>query len=400
MTTLEDIKNAQKIIDQKLIRTPLVYAYSLSQALGCQIYLKLENLQTTGSFKARGALNKIASLSDEQKKQGVIACSAGNHAQGVAYHAKEMNIPATIVMPKGTPAKKIENTRKYGAEVVLEGDDFTQAQAICLEKAKQENKTLIHPFDDDDIIAGQGTIALEIIEDIQDFDYIVVPIGGGGLISGISIAIKELSKKTKIIGVQTEACPSFYNPFHKKEEVFNDFSIAEGITVKYPAQRTKKYIDALVDDILCVKEETIEQAIYDFINLEKIVTEGAAAASLAALIEYKKSFKNKKVCLIVCGGNIDQSLLTTILTRGMIKDDLYATLRFESDDRPGFLALISKALAELNLNIVEVKHDRLFKRLPIKHAHLDITVETRGEKHVKEILNILSGKSFKVKVIK
>lgn len=400
MATLNDIKNAQKIIAPELIKTPLVYAYSLSQYCGCSIYLKLENLQTTGSFKARGALNKLSQLSPEQKIKGVIACSAGNHAQGVAYHAQHMKIPATIVMPKGTPAKKIENTLKYGAEVVLEGDTFAQAQEFCLKKAKQDNKTLIHPFDDEAIIAGQGTIGLEIYEDIQDFDSIVVPIGGGGLISGIATAMKALNKSTNIIGVQTEACPSFYNPFHHENAPFSDFSIAEGITVKHPAKRTQDYINRYVDNILSVTEEGIEQAIYDFINLEKLVTEGAAAASLAAVLEHKKIFKNKKVCLIVCGGNIDQSLLTTILTRGMIKEGLYTTLRFESEDRPGFLAKVSQALADLNLNIVEVKHDRLFKRLPIKHAHLDITIETRGKKHIESILSELSGKSFKVKVIK
>ncbi len=399
MIQLSDIQHAREIINKDLIKTPLIYAYNLSQHYGASIYLKLENLQATGSFKARGALNKMNTLNEQQKKQGVIACSAGNHAQGVAYQAKKMNIPATIIMPKSTPTKKVENTLKYGAEVLLEGDNFNEAQEICLNKARLENKTLIHPFDDDHIIAGQGTIGLEIFEEIDDFDSIIVPIGGGGLISGIASASKLSKKKTKIIGSQTEACPSFFNVFHNKDLPFSTFSIAEGITVKHPSERTKNYINTYVDDILCVKEESIEQAIYDFVNLEKLVTEGAAAASLAALSENKEHFKGQKICLIVCGGNVDQSLLTTILTRGMMKERLYTTLRFESEDRPGFLAKVTNELSLLDLNIVEVKHDRLFKHLPIKKAHLDITVETRGQKHIDTILNTLSGKSFKVKVI-
>lgn len=400
LVSLKDIDDANALIKDQILRTPTIHAFSLSKKYGCNIFLKLENLQATNSFKVRGALNKLLSLSDEEKSNGVVACSAGNHAQGVAYHAKSLGIKATIIMPKATPLKKVSNTEQYGATVILYGDTFNDAYLHSLEFAKKEQATLIHPFDDEHIIAGQGTIALEILEDHDHFDNIIVPIGGGGLISGISTAVKSLDKqKTTITGVQSVNFPAHYNYFYGTNLPTEKNSIAEGIAVKSKGELTKAHILEYVDEIKLAEEELIEQAIYDFCNEEKLVVEGAAAASLVQIMKEPEAFKDKKVCLIICGGNIDQSLLTTVLTRGMMNNYLYTTLRFESDDRPGFLNSISSVLSDENINIVEVKHNRLFKTLPIKKAHIDITLETRGKTHAQELLSLFSGKGFKVKVI-
>ena len=304
-----------------------------------------------------------------------------------------------IVMPKSTPSKKVENTEKYGAEVILFGDSFQEAHDQAHKICKEEGRILIPPFDDPHIITGQGTIGLELFDQDNDFDEIIVPIGGGGLISGIATACKEQGKKARIVGVQSKTHPTHYNAFYGTDEPSQGTTIAEGIAVKTFSDLTKNHIKTHVDAITLASENAIENAIYDLMTVEKIVAEGAGAAALAPILEDSERYKGKKVCLIICGGNIDQSLMTTILTRGMMAHHLYTILRFESEDKPGFLASITKTLADENINIVEVHHNRLFKSLPVKKTHIDITIETRGRAHAEAIESLFSGKGFKVKVI-
>ncbi len=399
LVTLQQIDEANKSIEDHILKTPTIHAFSLSQKYGCEIYLKLENLQATNSFKVRGALNKLLKIDANDLKRGVISCSAGNHSQGVAYHAQKLGVATTIVMPKTTPLRKVENTKKYGAHVILFGTTFQEALDHCNELSKKENLVIVHPFDDLDIIAGQGTIALEVLEDHNDLDEIIVPIGGGGLISGIATASKNLKPDIKVSGVQSTAFPAHYNYFYDTNLPASKSTIAEGIAVKQEGVLPKNHILKYVDQIHLAEEDLIERAIYEFCNEEKLVVEGAAAASLVPILKDPENYADKKICLIICGGNIDQSLLTTVLTRGMMMNNLFTIFRFESDDQPGFLNSITGILAQENINIVEVHHNRLFKTLPIKKAHIDITVETRGSEHSQELLDLFSGKGFKVKVI-
>lgn len=394
-----DILGAYERIKDYVIQTPTIKALNLSEALQTNLFLKLENLQLTGSFKTRGSVNKLLKLSQADRKKGVITCSAGNHAQGVAYHCHHMKIPATIIMPENTPLKKVANTQKWGAEVILKGQNFTEAFAEYKKIAEATGKIKVPPFNDHDIIEGQGTIAVEMLIDRPKLDVIIIPVGGGGMISGMAAYIKAAHPEIEVICVESEAYPSVYNAMKGTNLAFQKNTIAEGIAVKEPGDINLAYIKKYVDDFLVVSEQSIEQAIYMLLAYEKLVVEGAAGAALAAVYENKARFKGKNVGLVMCGGNIDQSLLASILMRGMMNDGLYALIRFETEDKPGVLAEITAALAEKKANIVEVRHNRLFKNLPLKTAEMDITIETRGKEHLEEIKVSLQNKGFTFKVI-
>ena len=397
--TAEDIKAAAKEIAGEVIRTPLVPAPRLGGMLGCELYLKLENLQRTGSFKDRGALVKLKSLTPEQAKSGVIAMSAGNHAQGVAYHAERLGIPATIVMPEFAPFSKVERTRDFGARVVLTGDTLDASAVEAREIAEQENLTFVHPYDDPRIVAGQGTIGFEMLEDEPDLDAILVPIGGGGIISGIATAVKSVKPELQMIGVQAELFPSMYQAIHNQSTAFGGQTLADGIAVKVPGKLTREIIARLVEDIILVDEFQIETAVHLLVEEQKTVAEGAGAVGVAALIKDKGRFAGRKVGAVICGGNIDVRLLSWVLTRGMVRDGRLVRLRIGIVDRPGVLAKVAHLIGETGGNIIEVYHQRLFYDVPAKQADVDAIVETRNAAHVEEIIESLQAGGFPTRVL-
>ena len=394
-----DIKAAAKEIEGAVIRTPLVAAPRLSEILGCELYLKLENQQHTGSFKDRGALNKLKSLSAEQAKYGVIAMSAGNHAQGVAHHARRLGIPATIVMPEFAPFTKVERTRELGARVVLLGDTLDASAVAAREIAEQENLTFVHPYDDPKIVAGQGTIGFEMLEDQPELDTIVVPIGGGGIISGIAIAAKSVKPEIEMIGVQAELFPSMYQAVNELAPSAGGQTLADGIAVKNPGALTRPIIEELVADILLVDEGQIETAVHVLVEQQKIVAEGAGAAGVAALMKEKERFAGRKVGAVICGGNIDVRLLSWVLTRGLVRDGRMVRLRIGIVDRPGVLAKVAQLIGETGGNIIEVYHQRLFYDVPAKQADVDAVIETRNADHVREIIAALEAGGFPTRVL-
>ena len=394
-----DIKAAAKEIEGAVIRTPLVAAPRLSEILGCELYLKLENQQHTGSFKDRGALNKLKSLTAEQAKYGVIAMSAGNHAQGVAHHARRLGIPATIVMPEFAPFTKVERTRELGARVVLLGDTLDASAVAAREIAEQENLTFVHPYDDPKIVAGQGTIGFEMLEDQPELDTIVVPIGGGGIISGIAIAAKSVKPGIEMIGVQAELFPSMYQAVNELAPSAGGQTLADGIAVKNPGALTRPIIEELVADILLVDEGQIETAVHVLVEQQKIVAEGAGAAGVAALMKEKERFAGRKVGAVICGGNIDVRLLSWVLTRGLVRDGRMVRLRIGIVDRPGVLAKVAQLIGETGGNIIEVYHQRLFYDVPAKQADVDAVIETRNADHVREIIAALEAGGFPTRVL-
>ncbi len=401
--TLADVKAAAKALDGSIIRTPFSKSFTLSKLTGAEIYIKFENLQFTASFKERGALNKLLSLTDAQRQAGVIAASAGNHAQGVAYHAQKLGIPATIAMPSTTPFVKVKQTEEFGATVVLEGERFDETALYAAKLAVEKNLTIIHPFDDPQVIAGQGTIALEILEDyadlgIDDLDALVIPVGGGGLISGIATAIKELAPKTKVIGVQTERFPSLYRALREEDYIARGNSLAEGIAVKTIGETTLGICRNLVDDVLLVSEDSLEHAVTLYLNIEKTVAEGAGAAGLAAVLSYPEKFRGRKIGLILSGGNIDSRLLASLLMRALVRDGRITRLRIQLSDIPGALGKVSTILGTLGGNIIDVSHHRLFSQLPAKETFSDITVETRDRLHLEAIIKALQNAGFVVHV--
>ena len=396
--SLELIKQAAETLKDAVIRTPITHSITLSKITGAEIYIKFENLQFTASFKERGALNKLSNLTDAQKKAGVIAASAGNHAQGVAFHASRLGIPATICMPKNTPFIKVTQTEEYGAKVIVTGNSFDDTAQYAADTALKEGITLVHPFDDEYVIAGQGTIGLEIMEDVPDLDIILVPIGGGGLISGIAVAAKALNPNIKIIGVQAERFPSLHRALNNYD--FNDqgSTLAEGIAVKDIGAKTFQIAQKLVDDILLINETDIEIAICLMMNIEKTVPEGAGAIPLAAALKYPEIFKGKKTALILSGGNIDTRLLASILMRGLVRDGRITKLRIELKDVPGALSIISGIIGTKGGNIIDVSHHRLFTELPAKETYSNITLETRDRQNLLEILKELNDAGFTVEV--
>jgi threonine dehydratase len=392
--TLENVETAAATIKGEVVRTPVVHSHALSEMLGAKIFLKLENLQRTGAFKDRGALVKLKSLDAEANEKGVIAVSAGNHAQGVALHAKRLGIPSTIVMPKDTPFTKVNRTQALGARVLLHGDTFHDCQPFAEELMKKEGLTFIHPFDDELIIAGQGTVGLELMEDVPDLDAVVCPIGGGGLISGLATAVKGIRSHTEVFGVQAELYPSMYQAIHGLDPTAGGETIAEGIAVKQPGTLTRPIIEELVDGIFLSSELAIESAIEIMLDQTKTVVEGAAAAPLAALQEHKARFAGRKVAIIVSGANISSRLLASILMRSLVRTGRIARLRITMSDNPGALAKVATHIGEAGGNIVEIVHQRLFYDVPVKSTQADIVVETRDQSQVREIITRLTAAGF------
>ena len=393
MVSIDDIRQAEARISGQLLGTPFLESRTLSQIVGAQVFLKFENLQFTASFKERGACNMLAQLA-EQGVKGVIAMSAGNHAQGVAYHAQRLGLGATIVMPRFTPAVKIERTRSFGAEVVLHGDSLDAARQHAFELAQSRGLTFVHPYDDDAIIAGQGTLALEMLEAVPDLDALVVAVGGGGLLAGMAIAARAMRPDIEIVGVQAARFPAMFNAIKKTQHVPGTSTIAEGIAVGTPGVRTLEVIATLVDDMLLVDEGDIEQAVLMLLEIEKTLVEGAGAAGLAALLRHPERFRGKRVGLVLSGGNIDPLLLGAIIERGMVRAGRLARLRVSARDVPGVLARITAVVAEAGANIDEVHHQRAFTLLAAQNVEIELVLQTRGREHLAAVLAALREAGF------
>ena len=397
MLALADIQAARERLGSRIYKSPCAYSETFSRRSGTRALFKLENLQMTGSFKERGALNKILQLSGAEKQRGVVAASAGNHAQAVAYICGQEDIRSTIFMPRRTPLIKIANTRDYGAEVILEGDSFDDAFQLAMAFQKETGATFLHPFDDDQVIAGQGTLALELIEQIPDLEVVVCPIGGGGLISGIGIALKELRPKARLIGVQAAAVPSMHRSLAEGRpvRVQSSDTIADGIAVKRPGERTFEYVQRYVDDVVCVDEEEIANAILLLLELEKTVVEGAGATPFAAVYNrHITAAKNRKTVMILSGGNIDVNLLSRIIERGLAKDGRLMRLSLRLRDEPGALAQLLLQVGETQANVLEVHHNRAFNSVDLDEVGVELTLETRGREHAEEIRTLLSRNGY------
>lgn len=394
--SIDDVRAAALTIQGAVERTPTRPSRTLSELSGCDIWLKFENLQFTASFKDRGALNKLMSLTAEERARGVIAMSAGNHAQGVAYHAGRLGIPATIVMPLGTPFSKVKHTKGFGARVVLEGATLTEASVHARALAAAENLVFVHPYDDAKIMAGQGTVALEMLADAGNLDVLVVPIGGGGLISGVAVAAKAINPDIEIYGVQTRVYPSMYNAVKNENLPCLGQTMAEGIAVKEPGVLTTAVVRALVKDIILVSEAEVEHAIAALLEIEKTLVEGAGAAPFAAVASRPDLFRGKKVGLILSGGNVDMRLLSNVILRELSREGRILSLVVEIVDRPGVLALVATLVGEAGGNILEVLHNRMATDTSAKLAHLGMTVEARDAEHAEEIRNKLRQAGLKL----
>ena len=392
----EAIQRAATAIAGAVGHTPVIEAPALSELTGAELYLKLETLHRTGSFKERGALNTLLTLDAVQRRAGVVAMSAGNHAQGVAYHARRLGIPATIVMPEGTPFTKIDRTEAFGAKVVLKGDSLAAAREAADALAGERGFVLVHPYDDPSVIAGQGTIALELLADRPDLDTLVVPVGGGGLISGIAVAAKALSPQIEIVGVQSASYPSMYRLMRGEDPgpPAAAATLAEGIAVKEPGRLTRRIVKALVSDIVLVDDLMIEAAVEMLIERQKLVVEGAGAIGLAAVLAAPERFCNRRVGIVISGGNIDARLLASILMRGLVREGRLVRLRSELPDMPGALSCLSGVIGKHAGNIVEVHHQRLFHDTSVKRAELDVVVETQNRRHVEVLIAALVEAGF------
>ncbi|MDZ4868650.1 MAG: threonine ammonia-lyase [Alphaproteobacteria bacterium] len=397
--TLEDVQRAASAIKGAIEKTPFHHSRTLSQVTGADVYLKFENLQFTASFKERGALNKLLSLTLAERKAGVIAMSAGNHAQGVAYHASRLGIPATIVMPESTPFVKVKHTMGHGARVIQQGATLADSDRIAHEVAAKEGLVFVHPYDDDHIIAGQGTVALEMLEANPDLDTLVVPVGGGGLISGMAIAAKAAKPSIRVIGVETELYPSMYNVLKGGNAPIGGQTIAEGIAVKNVGAKTVDICGKLLDDIVLVPEVAIERAIALLLSIEKTVVEGAGAAGFAALLEHPQKFTGHKVGLVLCGGNIDPRLLSNVIMRELQREGRILTIAVEIEDRPGILARVATIVGEAGGNIIEVAHNRMLTDVPAKAAELRVSMETRDAGHAQSICQAVRDAGYGVRVL-
>lgn len=394
--SIDDIRAAAARLKGHIERTPMRPSRTLSEITGAEVWVKFENLQFTAAYKERGALNKLLLLTDAERKRGVIAASAGNHSQGLAFHAARLGIPVTIVMPRGTPFVKVQQTRAFGAEVVIDGDGYDEASAFARRLCEERELVFVHPFNDLDVMAGQGTVALEMLEDVPDLEILPVPIGGGGLISGVATAAKHMQPDIRVVGLE----PAMYPSFTARMRGVNTFSmsggatIAEGIAVRHVGDVSYAVARPLLDEVLLIEEPFFERAVALYCNVEKTVAEGAGAASLAGLLAYPDRFRGKKCGLILTGGNIDTRLLASVLTRELVRDQRLVSLRIIGDDRPGLLATVSKVIGEMGANIVEVAHNRLALDVPAKGAEFDIMIETRDAQHTEEIMAALRESGY------
>ena len=393
---LKDIQTARERIDEYIYYSPLARSETLSQISGAQLYLKLENLQMTGSFKDRGAFNKVLQLSADERSCGVVAASAGNHAQAVAYLAQRLGIAATIAMPENAPLTKVANTRRHGAQVVLAGATYQDAHTKALEIQQQQSATFVHPFDDAEVIAGQGTIGLELLEQAPKLEAVVVPVGGGGLIAGIAVALKEQNPNIAIIGVEAAAFPSAQLSLERNEVVAAGqmASLADGIAVKQVGDVPFALMSRYVDEVVCVEEEEIARAILTLLEIEKTVAEGAGAVALAAILEGRVQLAGKRVAAIVSGGNIDVNKLARIIEHGLVKDGRRIRLRVQVPDRPGSLERVTGAIAAEMANVLEVYHERSFPGRPVDSTEIFFTLETRGREHAEQLISRLAAQGF------
>ncbi len=389
-----DIAEAHRLMAGEIVRTPTLPAPKLSALTGAEVFVKYDNMQATGAFKERGAFNRMRQLSAEERRRGVIAMSAGNHAQAVAWQAQKLGVPATIVMPEGTPHVKAENTRKLGATVILSGATLADCQTLVEARVAEEGLTLVHPYDDEAIIAGQGTAAIEMLEDAPGLDMIVVPIGGGGLVSGMAIAARALSPGTIVIGAEAALYPSFHNAITGADRPIGGATLAEGIAVKNVGQRTLPIVRELVPEIVLVEEAAIERAVSCYATLQRTMAEGAGAAGLAAMLTRPELFAGRKVGLILCGGNIDARILASVMLRQLEREERVVSFRMTTTDQPGLLGRVATRLGALGANILEVNHQRLLLDVPAKGVSLDVTVETRGTEHTAEVMAALSADGY------
>ena len=394
MIEFSDIRQAANRLLGQVLETPCVESRTLSRITGAQVFLKFENLQFTASFKERGACNKLVQLTPQEGERGVIAMSAGNHAQGVAYHAQRLGLRAVIVMPRFTPSVKVEGTRSFGAEIVLHGDTLDEARSHAVELAQAQGLTFVHPYDDEAVVAGQGTVGLEMLQAVPDLDTLLVAVGGGGLIAGIAVAAKALKPEIEVIGVQTLRFPNMFNAVKHQHLPQGTSTIAEGIAVGTPGKVAQDIIEKLVDDILLVDEGDIEQAIVMLLEIEKTLVEGAGAAGLAAMLKAPERFRGKKVGLVLGGGNIDPLLLAAIIERGMVRAGRLARIRVSARDVPGSLAKITATVAEAGGNIDEVHHQRAFTTLAAQNVEIELVLQTRGRDHIAAVLDALHDAGF------
>ena len=389
--TFDDILAAKDRLQGHIERTPCRHSRTLSEITGADVWVKFENLQFTAAYKERGALNKLLLLGDNVRKRGVIAASAGNHSQGLAYHGSRLGVPVTIVMPRGTPFVKVQQTRAFGADVVIDGDSYDEASARARDLCDERELTFVHPFNDLDVMAGRGTVALEMLEDVPDLEVLPIPIGGGGLIAGMATAAKHVNPDIRIVGAE----PAMYPSFTARMRGVNNgtgrggATIAEGIAVKQVGDVSYAVARPLVDEVLLIEEPFFERAVALYCNVEKTVTEGAGAASLAALLAFPETFRGKKCGLVITGGNIDTRLLASVLTRELVRDQRLVSLRIIGDDRPGLLATVSRVIGDMGANIIEVAHNRLALDVPAKGAEFDIMIETRDAQHTQEVMDAL-----------
>ena len=392
--TYDHIQAAAERLKGHIERTPQRRSRTLSEITGGQVFVKFENQQFTASFKERGALNKLLTLSEEERQRGVIAASAGNHAQALAYHGQRLGVPVTIVMPKATPTVKVEHTRGFGAEVVLHGESYDEAGEHAAAIRRQFDLVLVHPFDDLEVMAGQGTLAAEMLEDCPDLDVLIAPVGGGGLIAGCATAAKAIKPEVRVFGVEAAMYPSFTSRMRGLKAAVGGQTIAEGIAVKEVGDLTYAIARPLVEDVVLVEEATLERAVALYANIEKTIAEGAGAAGLAALLAHPNRFRGKKVGVVLTGGNIDSRLLASVLTRELVREQRLVSLRIIGDDRPGLLATVSSVIGAAGGNIIEVAHNRLALDVPAKGAEFDIMVETRDAQHTQEIMDALRDRGY------
>jgi len=392
--SLDDIKAAATRVAGHIERTPCRRSRTLSEITGAEVWVKFENLQFTASYKERGALNKLLKLSSDEKTRGVIAASAGNHAQGLAYHGQRLGVPVTIVMPKGTPFVKMQQTRDFGASVVIDGEDYDSANEHALRLRDERGLVFVHPFDDEDVMAGQGGVALEMLEDAPDLEILPVPIGGGGLISGVATAAKALKPDIRVFGVEPAMYPSFTARMRGVNAPCGGQTIAEGIAVKDVGKLTYQVARPLIEDVLLLEEPFFERAVALYCNVEKTIAEGAGAAALGALLAFPERFRGKKCGLIITGGNIDPRLLASVLTRELVRAQRLVSLRIVGDDRPGLLGKVSALIGQHGANIIEVAHNRLALDVPAKGAEFDLLIETRDAQHTAEIMDALRAEGY------